>query len=193
MSALLLALAAVLLGCGEANMASPEELNESYERALARTAGQATTFAGDPAREAAALEALGAYFADMSAASIRARTREVYAPEAYLNDNLAAVEGAAAIEDYFSIAASRADRIAVEFADVSRSDRDYYVRWRMTIVSSRLNDGEPMVSLGVTHFRLDADGRILVHKDFWDAGTGLYEYLPVVGALVRFTRSRVSH
>jgi hypothetical protein len=46
-----------------------------------------------------------------------------------------------------------------------------------------------MVSYGVTHFRFDEAGRVLLHKDFWDAGTGLHEYVPGVGALVRRVRA----
>jgi hypothetical protein len=45
------------------------------------------------------------------------------------------------------------------------------------------------MSYGITHFRFDAESRVLVHKDFWDSGTGLYEYLPVLGSLVRKVRA----
>jgi hypothetical protein len=84
---------------------------------------------------------------------------------------------------------ARVQALQVEFLDVARSGPDYFVRWRMTVRSERLNGGEPMVSYGVTHFRFDAAGRILLHKDFWDAGTGLHEYLPGIGSLLRGVRA----
>ena len=37
----------------------------------------------------------------------------------------------------------------------------------------------------------DADGRVLIHKDFWDSGTGLHEQLPVIGGAVRRVRAAV--
>lgn len=182
-------LAMVLAGCGQLAPQSADELNASYLAALERHAPPvAAVFEpGEPA-EMAALERLAGYFADLDEASARQRTASVYAPDAYLNDNLAYIQGAQAIEDYFAHAAARVDAFSVEFLDVARSGPDYYVRWVMTITAARVNGGQPMVSYGVTQFRFDAQGRVLVHKDFWDAGTGLYEYLPGVGGLVRRIR-----
>lgn len=179
----------LLAGCGQLAPQSADDLNASYLAALERHSPPvAAVFApGDPA-EAAALDRLAGYFANLSEATARAHTASVYAPDAYLNDNLAYVQGAPAIEDYFAHAAARVDAFTVEFLDVARSGPDYYVRWSMTITSARLNGGQPMVSFGVTQFRFDAQGRVLVHKDFWDAGTGLYEYLPGVGGLIRRIR-----
>ena len=185
----LLLTALLLAGCGQLAPQSAEDLNASYLAALERHAPPAAaTFAPGDLVETAALERLATYFADMSVEGIREHTSSVYAPDGYLNDNLAFVEGVAAIEDYFAHAAARVDALTVEFIDVARSGPDYYVRWSMTIAASGLNSGRPMVSHGVTHFRFDAQGRVLVHKDFWDAGTGLYEYLPGVGGLIRRIR-----
>jgi hypothetical protein len=58
----------------------------------------------------------------------------------------------------------------------------------MLIVSPGLNDGAPLVSYGVSQFRFDQEGKVLLHRDFWDAGTGLYEYLPGIGGLVARAR-----
>jgi hypothetical protein len=68
---------------------------------------------------------------------------------------------------------------------------DWYVRWRMTVAVDGLNGGAPVVTYGVTQFRFDADGRVLLHKDFWDAGTGLYEHLPVLGGIVARVRGAI--
>jgi hypothetical protein len=61
----------------------------------------------------------------------------------------------------------------------------------MTVAADGLNGGKEVVTYGVTQFRFDADGRVLIHKDFWDSGTGLYEQLPVIGGAVRRVRSAV--
>lgn len=176
-------------GCSGQGPPSPEEMNASYERALARTAPRAVELPGGAEGERAALARAEGFFADMTEEAVRSRAAETYAADAYLNDTLAVVEGAPAIAEYFARTTRRVSALRVEFLDVSHAGPEYYVRWRMTIESPRLNDGAPMVSYGVTHFRFDEAGRVLVHKDFWDAGTGLHEYVPGVGALVRRVRA----
>jgi hypothetical protein len=184
--ALLLALA--LGGCGGPPVKTAAEMNASYEQALERTAAAAVA---EPAGDPGASLALGraqAFFSAMSVASVRTGVAATYAGDAYLNDTLAVVEGAGAIGAYFERSLGRVRALDVEFLGSSRDGVEHYVRWRMTVVSDQLGGGEPMVSYGMSHFRFDADGRILLHKDFWDAGTGLYEYLPVIGSVLRGVR-----
>ncbi len=45
---------------------------------------------------------------------------------------------------------------------------------------------------GASHLVLDAQGRITLHRDYWDAAEELYEKLPVVGALMRWLKKRVA-
>ncbi|MCC5793416.1 MAG: nuclear transport factor 2 family protein [Chromatiales bacterium] len=180
--------AAMLAACGQLPRQTASELNESYLQALERTARAMHTFeAGDPA-EQGALARLAGYFGQLDEATVRRDTSSLYAAEAYLNDNLTAVQGVDAIEAYFLHAASAVEAMSVEFLDVARSGPEYYLRWRMVITARGLNRGQPVISFGVTHFRFDSEGRVLLHKDFWDAGTGLYEFLPGVGGLVRRVR-----
>ncbi len=187
---LLLAGTAVLTGCGTAPT-SLAGLNASYEQALVRTAPLAVVLDPGSAREQAAFARLQDYFAGTTAASVREKTAAVYAPEAYLNDTLVGIEGAAAIEAYFARTLQRATVLDVEFLDRAPAGTDWYVRWRMTVEADGLNGGRPVLTYGVTQFRFDGQGRVLVHKDFWDAGSGLYEQLPVIGGLVRRVRAAV--
>jgi hypothetical protein len=179
----------VLLLTGCAAPAPPvAELNASYEQALTRTAPLAADFEPGGDAERAALDRVQDYFTRLNPVAVRAKTAAVYAPGAYLNDTLAAVEGADAIESYFVGTTTRARLLDVRFLDRAKAGTDYYVRWRMTVEADGLNGGQPVVTYGVTQFRFDGDGRVLIHKDFWDAGTGLYEQLPGIGGLVRRVR-----
>jgi steroid delta-isomerase len=38
---------------------------------------------------------------------------------------------------------------------------------------------------GATHLRFDGQGRIILHRDYWDAAEELYAKLPLVGWLMR--------
>jgi len=63
------------------------------------------------------------------------------------------------------------------------------VAWRLRARLPRLRNAAWAVS-GCSEIHLDADGRICAHLDFWDAASGLYERLPVLGRLLRYLRGR---
>jgi hypothetical protein len=185
---LLLFLTAVLSACGRAPVPL-QELNASYERALARSAPLAVAHEPGSEPQRVAFDRLQAYFTNMSATSVREQTAMVYAPDAYLNDTLVGIDGAARIEAYFSHTMQDTRVLNVRFIDRAQAGIDYFVRWEMTVEHGSLAGGKPVLSYGVTQFRFDSEGRVLLHKDFWDSGTGLYEQLPVLGRLVRGVRA----
>lgn len=45
---------------------------------------------------------------------------------------------------------------------------------------------------GGTHFNLDGQGLIVLHRDYWDAAQELYEKIPVLGAVLRLLRKKLS-
>jgi hypothetical protein len=191
-----LVLAALLGGCS--TPPSLAELNASYDRALERTAPLAGRFEPGSPAEREALDRLAGYFDGLTPAKVADQTLSVYDPDAYLNDTLVAIEGAGAIRDYFAATMERAEGLRVRFLEVARpvatggqppGIADYYIRWEMTVKSRHLAGGEPVVTYGVSHFRLDPAGQVLIHKDYWDSGTGLYEHLPVLGGLVQWVRA----
>lgn len=181
-----LALACIFIlgACADPSRPTAADLNDAYLESLAATAPFAVDLAADPVLETATIVRLRNYFASMTPSTVHTGTELVYAPDAWLYDNIAVVRGLESIQAYFVKATGEADGLEVEFLQAIPAGTDYFIRWRMAITSSGLADGEPIVSYGVTQFRFDAEGRVLLHRDFWDAGTGLYEYLPVAGGLI---------
>jgi hypothetical protein len=182
----------ILAGCSGAPGPSAAEMNQAYEQILRQTQPLAVVYEPDSAAEQNTLRRTEAYFAQMTVESVLSDTTAVYAPDAWLYDNLAVIEGVNAIEAYFLNAAAEGNTISVVFLQVLRDGPDYFVRWKMTMEIDALQDGAPLVSYGITQFRFDQQGRVLMHRDFWDAATGLYEHLPVFGGLVRNVRSRLA-
>lgn len=180
----------LLSGCGTPPTSLPD-LNASYERALERTAPLAEILAPGSEAERLAFGNVQRYFAGMTPASVREQTASVYAPDCYLNDTLVGIDGAPAVEAYFGHTVQQATQLKVEFLERAPVGSDWYVRWRMTVAADGLNGGKAVVTYGVTQFRFDASGRVLIHKDFWDAGTGLYEQIPVLGRVLGRVRAAV--
>ncbi len=194
--ALLLSLAALLSGCdpdpATAETSLLNQLNASYEQAMNETNSQAYVFSPGTAEEVQALGKLQNFFSQMSAKSVRERAPDVFSENAYLNDNIVGISGVAAITDYFAHAASQSQTLDVEFVDIARSTTDYFIRWQMTVQADVLADGEPVVTYGTTQFRFNRDGKVLIHKDFWDAATGMYEHLPYAGSFISYVHRKLA-
>ncbi len=45
---------------------------------------------------------------------------------------------------------------------------------------------------GVTHLTFSSDGKVMSHREFWDAASQLYERFPIIGPLLRFCRRRIA-
>lgn len=140
--------------------------------------------------ERAAVQRVKDFFATMTEASVRQQTRQVYAPEAYLNDTLKSLHGAAAIEDYFLGTVRQAESVTVRFEDVAESGGNYYFRWVMDTRLKKLRPGETIRTIGITLMRFDAQGRAVLHQDFWDSTAGVYEHVPVLGTAIRGIKAK---
>ncbi len=140
--------------------------------------------------ERAAIARVKEFFAVMTEESVRRLTRQVYAPEAYLNDALKSVHGAAAIEEYFLATVRNAESVTVTFEDVAESGGSYYLRWVMDTRLKKLRPGETIRTIGVTLVRFDAQGRVVLHQDFWDSTAGVFEHVPGVGTAIRGIKAK---
>ena len=44
---------------------------------------------------------------------------------------------------------------------------------------------------GASHLRFDTEGRVTLHRDYWDAAHQVYERVPLLGAVLRALRRRL--
>lgn len=162
----------------------------SYRKAL-----QKVTPGGLPAGSPGETEALERFKAFLQGIGdvkfVRENTRKVYAADAYLDDTLAVHHGAAEVEAYFVKTSETMTSYQVTIDDVARSGDDHYVRWTMVFAAPALSGGKPVHSTGISQIRLDREGRVAFHQDFWDSGKNFYAHLPVVGGAVGFVRKRL--
>jgi hypothetical protein len=146
--------------------------------------------AGSPG-ETAALARFQAFFENMSPDQVRRSVEEVYAPDAILYDTLVLHEGIEQIRPYFIRTAERAKGVRVKVLDILRSGNDFYLKWSMEIDWSAFKKGKTTRSFGMSHLRFNSDGRVILHYDFWDAANGFFEHLPILGAAIRWIKSKV--
>ena len=117
-----------------------------------------------------------------------ARVAEIYRDDATFKDPFNEVRGAPAIARIFEhmFDTLQGPRFAIHAAVAQGSQ--CFLTWDFAFVRA---EGE-LVVRGASHLRFADDGRIAMHRDYWDAAEELYEKLPLLGGLMRWLRRRIA-
>lgn len=114
----------------------------------------------------------------------------LYAPDARFKDPFNEVQGTAAIAALFEHMFRTLQQPHFVVHDILVQGGQCFLSWDFVFRLKR--GGAELTVRGATHLVLAADGRIAVHRDYWDAAEELYEKLPVLGALMRWLKRRVN-
>ncbi len=120
-----------------------------------------------------------------------ARLDEIYTGDARFKDPFNAVQGVPAIRAVFEHMYATLDAPRFVIHDVVAQGDQCFLTWDFVFRMRRYNRDEQTVR-GGSHLKLAADGRIALHRDYWDVAEELYEKLPVVGSLMRWLKRRAS-
>lgn len=183
---LVMAMATVLVACAS----SPEVTNRPVNEYLAFLQSHpGADLRG--AKEAKAKASFERYLTNFTEQNVKENTAKVYASDAFLNDTLKTLHGSQEIEQYFLKVVGGADSINVKILGVARSENDYYFRWIMDLKYKAVDRGKTIHTVGVTHVRFNREGQVLVHQDFWDAASGFFQHVPVIGGGIGFIKGRL--
>jgi ketosteroid isomerase-like protein len=119
------------------------------------------------------------------------RLPEIYTPDAHFKDPFNEVRGVTAITRIFEhmFKALEAPRFVIR--DTIVQGDQCFLSWDFVFRMQRFSGAEQVIH-GASHLHLAADGRIRLHRDYWDAAEELYEKLPMLGALMRWLKRRVN-
>lgn len=149
-------------------------------------------FAAGSDAEAAAIARFRRFFSDFTPQKVESLLGETYASALYFNDTLKEIRDRDTLRHYLKDSAAAVESCSVAIDDVTRTDAgDYYFRWRMRIRFKRFARGRDTESIGVSHIRFDAHGCVVFHQDFWNAADGLFQYVPVLGWMIRKIKQRL--
>lgn len=133
------------------------------------------------------LDRLIAFYETLTPDSLVALS-EVYGADARFKDPFNEVAGVRAIERIFRHMFGQVEAPQFRVTTRLRDGHQAMLGWTFEF-------GPParrIVVRGVSHLLLDARGRVVEHRDYWDAAEELYAKLPLIGALMRWLRRRLS-
>lgn len=133
------------------------------------------------------LDALIEFFHGLTPESV-ARFPEFYSADACFKDPFNEVRGVAAVQSVFSHMFEQVGEPRFVVSEKVVDDGGAMLIWTFSFRAARWGGGGTQVIRGVSHLRFDAAGKVIYHRDYWDAAEELYLKLPVVGILMRGLR-----
>jgi steroid delta-isomerase len=113
------------------------------------------------------------------------RLPQFYAADAEFKDPFNEVRGTDAIAHIFRHMFSQVDAPRFAVGSSFRGEDGVMLLWDFHFRSRGPLAPQAMSVRGATHLRFDGQGRIILHRDYWDAAEELYAKLPLVGWLMR--------
>jgi steroid Delta-isomerase len=121
-----------------------------------------------------------------------ARLGDFYADDALFKDPFNEVVGTAAIRRVFEHMYVALDEPRFVVRNIVAEGDQCFLTWDFLFRFKRFSPRVSQTVRGGSHLVFAADGRIALHRDYWDAAEELYEKLPAVGALMRWLKRRAN-
>ena len=120
------------------------------------------------------------------------RLPALYAADARFKDPFNEVQGLAAIERIFAHMFVSLDSPHFIVTERIVQDNKCFLVWDFSFRFRRFDTQSWQTVRGGTHRVFNEEGRVTLHRDYWDAAEELYEKLPVVGGLMRWLKRRAN-
>ena len=114
----------------------------------------------------------------------------IYAPHCRFVDPFNDVSGADAVVDIFRHMFVVLDEPRFRITDRFEGGSALCLTWQFSFRFRHYRRETFQQVPGASVLRLDGDGHISEHRDYWDVASGIYEQLPAVGILMRWLKKQ---
>ncbi len=115
-----------------------------------------------------------------------------YSEDAYFKDPFNEVHGLASIQRIFTHMFHQVDEPAFKIHERLQDGKHVMLVWELHYRSGRSGARPKQVIRGASHLKLNAEGKVFFHRDYWDAAEELYLKLPLLGWLMRALRKKLA-
>ena len=137
------------------------------------------------------VDAIVQFFETLSPAALEQIPR-FYAEDAVFKDPFNEVRGLQAINQIFAHMYVALDKPHFVVQERIVQGQQCFLVWDFKFRFKRFDTTTLQTVRGGSHLKFDGNGRISLHRDYWDAAEELYEKLPVVGSLMRWLKKRAN-
>jgi hypothetical protein len=111
---------------------------------------------------------------------------DLYDANAYFKDPFNEVHGQVAITKIFLHMFKQVDSPRFIVRQSILQEADAFIVWDFEF--RMRGSAQPQSIHGSSHLRFNLFGKVIYHRDYWDAAEELYEKIPVLGSLMRFLK-----
>ncbi|EOD81196.1 putative transcriptional regulator [Grimontia indica] len=115
---------------------------------------------------------------------------EIYSEDVVFEDPAHRIEGYGNLSRYFESMYTNVTDCRFDIHDHAVNGDVAFISWTMTLSHPKLEGGAERAVKGCTRLVLK-EGRVVVHRDYFDLGEMLYEALPVLGSAVKMIKKRL--
>ena len=137
------------------------------------------------------LDALIQFYNDFSPTSV-ARFPEFYSADAWFKDPFNEVRGISAIQHIFTHMFGQVAEPRFVITEQVIDANGAMLVWEFFFRMKLWREGKIQVIRGVSHLKLNAEGKVFYHRDYWDAAEELYEKLPLIGSVFRLFHKAIT-
>ncbi len=115
--------------------------------------------------------------------------RRYYAEQAHFKDPFNDCHGVDEIEALFAAMFTHLQQPKFTVLQALRDGDQAFITWDFDFIYS----GRALRIHGASHLQFDTQGRIILHRDYWDAAEALFAKIPVIGGMITWLRKKMRH
>lgn len=119
-----------------------------------------------------------------------AKIDQIYADDICFRDPIKTLRGRTKLYHYLVDHSSQFTGCRFEYLDQVTLSGRAYIKWDMHFFRANSRAINPINIRGVSQLEFDERG-IYFHENFYDAGTVIYENVPVVGSSIRWLKNKL--
>lgn len=118
---------------------------------------------------------------------------EFYDADVLFRDPIEEIRGIKDMKTYYASMYKNVRSITFQFQEIYSKEDSSVAVWVMTFEAEGLNSGKAIKVEGTSRmiFHPDTD-KVVFHQDYFDVGQMVYEYVPVLGGMIRFVKGRMA-
>lgn len=117
--------------------------------------------------------------------------KAVYDDDIQFEDCFHSINGISNLYDYFENLYSNVTFIEFSFLKHWCDDTSAVITWNMSYQHPKLNQGNLISVQGASELTF-FEGKIIKHRDYFDAGSMLYEHIPLLRRIILFLKNRMA-